>query len=162
MVRVGGPASGRTSDHVVARLLLLLPSLLLGLRGHPVGLIGQTSACYVGEWRSDHVTSLTLLLTRPHIDLPGSLRPHGGLTIGVPWHVVLGVGQWQAQGKVSSVKVSLARLRLVAEVLLILASCIGLLWAILVSDHPWLLLLLVLLWLSRLTWCLLLLCLLRI
>ena len=161
MVRVGGAASGRTSNHVVARLLLLLSCLLLGLRGHPVGLIGQTSACYVGEWRSDHVTSLTLLLTRPHIDLPGSLRPHRSLTIGVPWHVVLGVGQWQAQGKVSSVKVSLSRLRLVTEVLLILASCIGLLWAILVSDHPWLLLL-VLLWLSRLTWCLLLLCLLRI
>ena len=161
MVRVGGPASGRTSDHIVARLLLLLSCLLLGLRGHPVGLIGQT-ACNVGEWRSDHVTSLTLLLTRPYIDLSGYLRPHGSLTIGVPWHVVLGVGQWQAQGKVSSVKVSLARLRLVAEVLLILASCIGLLWAILVSDHPWLLLLLVLLWLSRLTWCLLLLCLLRI
>ena len=158
MVRVGSPASGRTSDHVIARLLLLL-----GLGGHPVGLIGQTTACYVGKRRSDHVPGLALLLTRPHIDLPGSLRPHGSLTIGVPWHVVLGVGQRQAQGKVSSIKVSLTRLRLVAEVLLILASCVGLLWAILVSDHPRLLLLLVLLLLlSRLTWCLLLLWLLRI
>ena len=157
MVRVGSPASGRTSNHVIARLLLLL-----GLGGHPIGLIGQTTACYVGKRRSDHVPSLALL-ARPHIDLPGSLRPHGSLTIGVPWHVVLGVGQRQAQGKVSSIKVSLTRLRLVAEALLILASCVGLLWAILVSDHPWLLLLLVLLLLlSRLTWCLLLLCLLRI
>ena len=147
MVRVGSPASGRTSDHVIARLLLLL-----GLGGHPVGLIGQTTACYVGKRRSDHVPGLALLLTRPHIDLPGSLRPHGSLTIGVPWHVVLGVGQRQAQGKVSSIKVGLAWLR-VTKVLLILASCVGLLWTILVSNYPLLLLLLVLLlWLSRLAW----------
>ena len=65
------------------------------------------------------------------------------------------VWQRQAQGKVSSVKVSLARLR-VAEVLLILASCVRLLWAVLVCNHPLLLLLLVqLLWLSRLAWLLL-------
>lgn len=157
MVRVRGPTGRRTSDHVVARLLLLLPGLLLGLGGHPVGLIGKTPSCYVWKRRSDHVPSLTLLLTRPHIHLTGGLGPHGGLAIGVPGHVVLVVWQRQAQGKVSSVKVSLARLR-VAEVLLILASCVRLLWAILVSNYPLLLLLLLLvllLWLSRLAWLLL-------